>query len=200
MTLYKLNEDKQVIAKLNATMPIDEGGSFYPDKVDEAKRNEYGYYTFVTPPQTESTEYNRLISSTMVLIDGVYTLTYVYEDVTLEEAQLTKTNEINEYANGLILDANSNPTDGVTMEASKNVNASTLRRKSRADKLSAEILLSEVEKNEAKNDQKLSEFEGKIGDDTDKAISNMMKLKTTIDVSLFDVSLENWNTWVAPSF
>ena len=96
MTLYKLNEDKQVTSRLNATMPIDNGGSFYPDKVDEAKRNEYGYYTFVTPPQTESTEYNNLVSSPMVLIDGLYTLTYIYEDIPLAEMKDIKISQLSD--------------------------------------------------------------------------------------------------------
>ena len=85
MTLYKLNEDKIVSAQTNGTLPKDEGGSFYPDKVDEATRNGYGYYTFVKPPETENTEYNRLTSSPMVLIGDTYTVTYIYEEIPLDE-------------------------------------------------------------------------------------------------------------------
>ncbi|RLC89883.1 MAG: hypothetical protein DRI37_02940 [Chloroflexi bacterium] len=87
MTLYKLNEDKTVTAQTNATLPKDEGGSFYPDKVDEATRNGYGYYTFVKPPQTENTDYNKLTSSPVVLIDGIYTVTYIYDNLEIEEIQ-----------------------------------------------------------------------------------------------------------------
>ncbi len=85
MQLYKLNEDAIVSVKTNATMPTDDGGSFYPDKVDEATRNGYGYYTFIAPPQTENTEYNRLIESPMVFIEGTYTVTYIYEEIPLDE-------------------------------------------------------------------------------------------------------------------
>ena len=195
MELYKLNTDE--IA--NIDFIYNGEGSHQVTKIDETRRNELGYYTFVRPPQTENTEYNRLVSSPIVLIDGVYTMTFVYADVTLEEAYSTKETEINAYAESLIHDANSNPSDGVTMDADENIKRSVNRAKDRSNKMAFDKVLTETEKNEAKNDQKLSEYEGKIWDDSDKTILNMMKLDTVLEVSAFDVEAENFTTWIPPS-
>jgi len=167
-------------------------------KISEARRNELGHYSFSGPKETENTEYNRLTGNPIVLIDGTYTVTYVYEDISLEDAQAKKTAEINTYADNLVYQANTNPIDGVTMRAEDNIKKANTRRKDRLDKLASEKLLNEDEKNEAKTDQKLSEFEGKIWSDADKAISKMVKLDTTLEISNFDVSAQNWNVWVAP--
>ena len=49
-----------------------------------------GYFEFIRPPETENTEYNRLTSSPMVLIEGTYTVTYIYEDIPLEEMKVIR--------------------------------------------------------------------------------------------------------------
>lgn len=196
MQLYDLAKNRvsdiQTIKTEDATM--------IASKMTEPQLNSLGYYNYITPPETKNTEYNTLVSSPMVLIDGVYTVTYVYADVPLEEAQVTKHKEINAYGWQLIYDANGNPTDGITMEPEENIKRSANRTKDRANKLAGELTLKKSEKNEAKNDQKLSEYEGKVWADANKAIANMLKLDTTAEVSAFDVSAENWNVWIAPDF
>ena len=196
MQLYDLNKDRVA----NVTTIQDDGVTLITSKLTEAQLNSFGYYSFVTPPQTGQTEYNTLTSSPVVLIDGTYTVTYVYADIPLVEAFIKKSDEIRAYASQLVQEATSNPTEGVTVDPDDYTKISDSARKDRSDKLSGEIALSQAEKDDAKNAQKLSEFEGKIWADASKAISNMEKLSTTLEVSNFDISAESWNVWIAPNF
>ena len=196
MQLYDLNKDRVA----NVTTIQDDGVTLITSKLTEAQLNGYGYYSYVTPPQTGQTEYNTLTSSPVVLLNGTYTVTYVYTDIPLVEAFIKKSDEIRAYANQLVQEATSNPTEGVTVDPADYTKISDSARKDRSDKLSGEVALSQAEKDDAKNAQKLSEFEGKIWADASKANLNMEKLSTTLEVSNFYISAESWNVWIAPNF
>ena len=196
MQLYDLNKDRVS----NITTIQDGGVTLIASKLTEEQLSSFGYYNYVTPPQTGQTEYNTLTSSPMVLIDGVYTVTYVYSDIDLIDAYIRKGDEIRAYANQLVTDATSNPVDGLVVDPIDYAKVSNSARNDRADKISGELTLTQAEKDDAKNAQKLSEFEGKIWADAGKATSNMEKLSTTLEVSNFNISAESWNVWIAPNF
>ena len=113
-------------------------------------------------------------------------------------AQTAKKIEINNHADALIENAYSNPTQTTTADPIIHRRDVEFRRNDKADKLAGEISLTQAEKDEAKIDQKLSEYEVKIYQDSDKAKTNMYKLNTSTEVNAFDVSAENWNLWISP--
>ena len=124
---------------------------------------------------------------------------YLYLGWSIGDAYWEKGKEITQYANALIEDANANPTQGsMGGDALLNKKQLNRRRADRADKLAGDINISPPDKEQAKTDQKLSEYETKISADENKASSNMMKLNTVDEVMAFDVPAENWNVWAPP--
>lgn len=118
-----------------------------------------------------------------------------------EDIELTKESKVvsaNSYAIGLIHNAYSNPIEGVEVDATIQRNVMSLRRNNKANKLAGEIALTQAEKDESKVDQKLSEYELKVLADADKVIANINKLDTVEEVNAFDITVQNWNMWVAP--
>ena len=117
----------------------------------------------------------------------------------IEESQQSKTNEIELYADNLVKNAYNNPTQSQTdIDGKRYKNKVNLRSKDKSNKVSGEVTLTQDEKDQSKTDQKLSEYELKIDNDTDKAISNMLKLNTVDEIKSFDVSAETWNVWTPP--
>ena len=121
-----------------------------------------------------------------------------YYAMTVEQAYQSKEIEINAYALLLIYNAYSEPVQGITANSEKYKTKVQRRRTDRADKLAGEIVLTQEEKDEAKTDQKLSEYEVKITDDQEKAEINLHKLNTVAEIMSFDVEAESWNVWTPP--
>ena len=121
-----------------------------------------------------------------------------YYHINLQEAYSNKEQEIITYGDALINGAYANPEQGVTVNFTLYKSKVNRRKSNKADKLASEIVLTTEEKDEAKVDEKLSEYEVKISNDQDKAITNLYKLNTVTDIMTFDVQAENWNVWVAP--
>lgn len=123
----------------------------------------------------------------------------VFTPISLESALTTKESEIDIYANLLIDNAFSNPTiDQTDINPRVQRNIMSVRRNDKSDKLAGEITLTQEEKDESKTDQKLSEYELKINQDSDKAKVNVNKLNTVVEVVNFDISAESWNVWNPP--
>ena len=124
---------------------------------------------------------------------------YPYKDWTLEQAKRIKVQECEQYAETLIENSKSNPTQGVSVDPimySKRIKA---REKDKANKLAGEIILTQEEKDQAKTDQKLSEYEVKCFDASDKAIKEVEKETTIDDIMAIDViTITTWPVWVAP--
>ena len=116
----------------------------------------------------------------------------------IEEAQDSKAAECDSYAQGLIDAAYAEPTQGSTVNSDRNKRRTESRRKDLSDKMAGEFTLTQAEKDQSKVDQKLSEYEVKVYDDSDKAVINMLKLNTAIEIYAFDISAESWNVWTPP--
>ena len=129
----------------------------------------------------------------------VYALTQEQIDANILNAQVRKTNECDNYGLSLIDGAYANPQVGVTNSSTRGRGKANSRRNDNSDKVASEIPLSQVDKDQAKLDQKISAYEIKIWKDSDKAISNMLKLNTAIEITNFDVSAENWTVWNPPN-
>ena len=118
-----------------------------------------------------------------------------YYGRTIEQAQTDKSQECDGYGQSLIDAAHTNPQIGVNVHAGANKRRTDSRRNDKADKQAGEIELDQAEKDQAKSDQKLSEYEGKIWKDSDKAITNMLKLSTATEIYEFVVPAQSWNVW-----
>ena len=120
----------------------------------------------------------------------------------LVRAQKAKTSEIERHAEGLIATAYTTPTQGdvaAPVNSDKHRDKMAHRRNAKADKLATgSLTLTAAEKDEAKTDQKLSEHEGKIYTDSDKAVTNMLKLTTSVEVKAFNIEAETWTSWTPP--
>lgn len=149
-------------------------------------------------PQPCETEHQLVIDEW--LADGNSIEPYnAFAGMTLDEAYNYMGNEIITYANNLVDSAFSNPTQTITdIDPSAQRRKINKRRNNRVDKQAGEIALTQAEKDMAKTDQKLSEYEVKIDDDKDKAITNMMKLNTVEEVSNFDITAQTWTVWSPP--
>ena len=118
---------------------------------------------------------------------------------TLDRAVEVKKNESDDYAQALIDDANANPQVGVVIDSSANKRRTESRRKDKADKQAGEIALDQEEKDQAKTDQKLSEYETKCWDESDKVHANIDKEDTVNDVMAIDVATNTtWPIWEPP--
>jgi len=106
--------------------------------------------------------------------------------------------EVNNYADVLIEDAYSNPVQDIISDPIEHRNIISVRRNNKSDKIAGEIVLTQEEKDEAKTDQKLSEYEQKILTDSSKVKENIDKLNTVQEVIDFNISAENWNVWTPP--
>lgn len=124
---------------------------------------------------------------------------YEYLGWTIDRAYNTKGAGIIYHANALIENANANPTQELLGgDALLNKKQLNRRRADRADRVAGELPIDEVDKDQAKTDQKLAEYETKISKDENKALDNMYKLSTVDEVMAFDVAGQNWNVWTPP--
>lgn len=124
---------------------------------------------------------------------------YEYYDWTIAQAQSVQISNINRYGNVLVETAYDNPTQELQdIDGHRYKDKVNIRSRNKSDKLAGEILLTQDEKDESKTDQKLAEYEVKIGDDSDKAITNMCKLSTVDEIMAFDIPSESWNVWIPP--
>lgn len=122
-----------------------------------------------------------------------------YYGWTLERAVAVKTDESETYAQSLITEAYANPISGQTENPVTYNRRVETRRKDKADKQAGDITLDQAEKDEAKSDQKLSEYEGKAWTSSDKVIKNIHKESTVNGVMGIDVqSSITWPVWTPP--
>lgn len=118
---------------------------------------------------------------------------------TLEEAQASKYNESENYAQSLIDAAMANPQQGVTANAQIYKHRLNTRVQDKANKQAGDIVLTQAEKDQAKIDQKLSEYEGKCWDASDKAIKEIDKGTTVDEVMAIDIpTITVWPIWSPP--
>ena len=136
---------------------------------------------------------------TAVFNEDHYDITFDINSLTDAEAYAEKEAEIYAYGNILIDMAYANPVQGVNTDPVFYKEKISRRKSNKADKLTGEIVLTQEEKDEAKTDEKLSEYEIKISNDQDKAISNLHKLTGVDNIMVFDIANENWNTWIPPA-
>ena len=130
--------------------------------------------------------------------DGTQFVSEYTDAELLQMAKKKRYLDVKVYAQNLIDSAYANPTQGVTADPQIHKEKMNIRRNQKADKLAGEIALTQAEKDEAKTDQKLSEYEYKIWDDADKAITNIDKLNTVQEIEDFDISTQSWNVWTPP--
>ena len=168
----------------------------------EIETVELGWINTTINQNAVETDLSHMVEISQWLIDNQDLITMKSEETKLAEAlsasQHEKTLEIDIYAYELIDNAYSNPMQDVTVNPIIYKNDMALRRNDKADKLAGEIALSVDEKLSSKTDQKLSEYEYKISQDRNKAVTNMLKLNTAVEVNAFDVSAENFNEWLPP--
>ena len=156
----------------------------------------------ITPKPT----YNQYLEKAVELAPVAYTQVWeiqALDQVTIEanivKAQEAKTTKCEAYAQTQIDNAYANPTNGVTDTVEHSKRRVNARIKYMSAKVSGEVALTQLEKDQAKLDQKLSEHESKLWGDSDKAIANMMKLNTATEIYAFDISLETWTVWAPPA-
>ena len=156
-----------------------------------------------TVNQNEQNTDDYLDEASQWLIDNPNEITMLSDLEKLDTAKDIKNKEIRIYADTLITDAYSNPQNGVTTDPTDHRNIMSVRRNNKSDKLAGEISLSQIEKDEAKIDQKLSEHEEKILINRDKFILD------TNDIEIDDIDpiaqveaivVEDllWTTWTPP--
>ena len=121
-----------------------------------------------------------------------------YYEWTEQQAYETKEAEIDTYSDNLIANAYANPIQGITVNPDYYKKKINRRKSNKSDKIASEIELTDDEKNEAKTDEKLSEYEVKITADQDKAITNLHKLGGVENIMSFNVEAESWNVWTPP--
>ena len=128
---------------------------------------------------------------------GAYDEFYLY---TVDSARETKKVESDAYAQALIDAAFENPQQGVTVNKVNHRRQVETRRAGKADKSAGEIALSQAEKDEAKIDQKLSEYENKVWTDNDKVHTNIDAIVDNVSMIMaYDISTStNWNVWTPP--
>ena len=118
--------------------------------------------------------------------------------ISISDVIKNKEREIYLYAESQINFAYSNPIQSISIPPDVQRKKMLIRRNQKTDKILGNIALTQIEEDEAKADQKLSEYELKIWNDADKAISNLNKLNTIAEVESFNISEENWNIWNPP--
>lgn len=120
-------------------------------------------------------------------------------DIKIANAINTKTEECEDFAEALINVAKSNPSVGVTANPRLYTKRIKARERNNNNKLSGEIILTQDEKDQAKTDQKLSEYEVKCWDASDKAVKEVNKGTDPALIKLLDVStLTTWPVWSPP--
>ena len=120
-------------------------------------------------------------------------------DASLEVAKTEKYAEADIYAQNLIDDAYANPVQGSSVDGVQYEKLVNSRRKDKADKLAGEIALDTAEKDEAKTDQKLSEYERKCQEANDKARTEIDKGDTADEVMAMDIpTITTWPVWSPP--
>jgi len=147
----------------------------------------------------------KVVAGAVTKIADIYYQTWLVEPLSQQEiddyiakAQKAKAQECDNYGQTLIDEANTHPQESITTYSEANKRRTEARRRNKADKQAGNIALDELEKDQAKIDQKLSEYETKVWKDSDKAITNMMKLDTATEIYAFDVPAQNWTIWVSP--
>ena len=122
-----------------------------------------------------------------------------YYGWSLEQAVDIKKMESEQYAQELIDDAYTNPQEGVITDGPTHKRRTESRRKDKADKQAGDVSLTQEEKDEAKIDQKLSEYETKCWDASDKVLANIDKEDTVENVMSIDVATNTlWPVWEPP--
>ena len=118
---------------------------------------------------------------------------------TLPQAQAAKTRESEQYAADLIHAANAHPQQGLNVDPDLHRRRADARRKDKADKQAGELALDEDEKNQAKVDQKMSEYEGKCWAASDKAIKEIDKGDDVAEVMALEIpTITTWPVWEPP--
>ena len=137
-------------------------------------------------------------SDVLILRDASVVDAMKAEDL-LSEAVALKYAEADAYAQDLIADAYDNPVQGTTVDGVQYEKLVNSRRKDKADKLAGEIALDQAEKDEAKTDQKLSEYENKTQTANDKARTEINKGNAAAEVLAMDIpTITTWPIWSAP--
>lgn len=121
-----------------------------------------------------------------------------YENLA-QEAINSKSQECEDYAENLIILSQTNPVLGLNVDPIKYAKRVKSREKDKANKLAGEITLTQDEKDQAKTDQKLSEYEVKCWAASDKAIKEVNKGTDPELIMVLDVStLTTWPIWTPP--
>ena len=121
------------------------------------------------------------------------------DTMTLAEAVAAKYSEADVYGQSLINAAYANPTQGANVDGELQKRIVGSRQKDRADKVAGEITLTQEEKDIAKTDQKLSEYETKVNDAIDKARAEIDKKDTAAEVMALDIpTITTWPVWSPP--
>jgi len=163
---------------------------------------EFGWIP-TTVNQNEPNTEDYLNEASQWLIDNPNEILMLTDLQKLDEAKIIKNNEIRVHADYLIREAYSNPREGIVSDPDDHRNIMSVRRNNKSDKLAGEIALTQAEKDEAKTDQKLSEFEQKIINDRDDFILETNDIEIDdpdpiIQVENIIVPALNWNTWTPP--
>jgi len=140
---------------------------------------------------------NEWVRDTGVFRLGTIDDAYINHDFDTEV--LNKKNESDAYAQSLIDEAYANPQVGVVTDTGTHKRRTETRRKDKADKQAGDIALDQAEKDQSKIDQKLSEYEGKCWDASDKVHDNIDKETIISGVVAIDVETNtNWPVWSPP--
>ena len=123
-------------------------------------------------------------------------LTQTEMDANLQRARDKKYLESEAHADSLISAAYANPTDGVTENPSTYKKMVNARERDKANKVAGEITLDQTEKDVAKVDQKLSEYDGKTWIANDKCYTNIDKKDFVSEVEAIDIlTIVVWPVW-----
>ena len=128
----------------------------------------------------------------------VINLTQLELDTNFSRAAAIKKAESDAYAEDLIEAAYSNPSVGVTENPGTYKKIVAARERNNANKLAGEIALAQDEKDQAKVDQKLSEYDGKVTVANDKSYTEIDKKSYVSEVEALVIeTITTWPTWVA---
>lgn len=154
--------------------------------------------TVITDPQLELRDMDSIQSTWNEELHR-YDILFDIVLITVDEAKEIKYYEAEEYAESLISQAYANPTEGAVEDAVRNSKRVKVRERDKANRIAGGITLTQDEKDQAKIDQKLSEYEVKCWAASDKAIEEINKGTDVYAIKALDIStLTTWPVWVPP--
>lgn len=148
----------------------------------------------------------KLVLSNPTKLSGIWSEKWAIENLSAEEISGIKLKELNKKIeeidkkfDSLSTIAYSNPQISVEKDPKNHKKDISIRTNNKLNKIVGEILLTQEEKDEAKLDQKLSEYEVKLSINKNKVLTNLYKLTGAGEINNFDVELENWESWTPPT-